>query len=196
METLFSTVAQISFTLVGLFYLALTVDAKSKEFWFGERLHSRYAYLNLLFLLMPGFVALSALIPSPWESFPIWPLTNLLLVAFYCFFVRDLARLKKELNFNKISHYEERLDSVTSARTNILLIFSASVVGIFAFLVFPQVVPYANSFLGFILFLIVMVGIVPINIFISVNTQNRLAKNGGKTRSRREKTVKKIRNKR
>ena len=37
METLFSTGAQISFTIVGLFFVALTVDSESRKFWLGDK---------------------------------------------------------------------------------------------------------------------------------------------------------------
>jgi hypothetical protein len=176
MENLFSTIAQISFTLVGLFYLALTLEAKSKDFWFGEKLQSRYVYLNLLFLLLPGFIALSGLIPSAWESISIWPFSGLFLVIIYYFLFREFKKITKELNYGLLLPYEERLDSLGSIKTSLWLLFGASVVGVLAYLSIPSAIAFANFLFGLVLFGITMVSILPINVFITVYSQNKSQK--------------------
>lgn len=62
MENFFSTIAQVSFTIVGLFFVAITLDSETRDFWFNQKPHDRYTYLNFLVMLLPGFLALGGLI--------------------------------------------------------------------------------------------------------------------------------------
>ncbi len=194
METLLATTAQASFTFVGLFYLALTINSRTREFWFSEKLHSRYAYINLLFLILPGFIALSGLIPSPSKAIAIWPFTSIFLVILYWLLFRDLVRLKKELRSKKILLYEERFDSIDSARSNLYLLLFTSVFGIGAYLFFSDVVVFANSIFGIGLFLIIMLSIVPVHVFMSTNSPNNASVKLTKKTSQRSKSVKKLSN--
>jgi hypothetical protein len=110
MEALFATVAQISFTIVGLFFVVLTVDSDSRDFWSGQKPQSQYAYLNLLDMLLPGLFAVGALINLSEGSFPSWPIVALLLFLFLLWIYFQLKTLKKSQNYQEIIRYESILE--------------------------------------------------------------------------------------
>ena len=63
MEKLLATVAQVSFTAIGLLLVVLAGDTDSRRFWFSHEYRSLHARATLLPLLLPGFVSVGALIP-------------------------------------------------------------------------------------------------------------------------------------
>src|SRR5258706_14764314 len=99
MDTLFSTVAQISFTIVGLFFVALTEDSDSRKFWFGQKPQSRYAYLNLLVMVIPGVFALGGLVSLNNGMFPCWPIVALFLFLLSLWIYRQFKELNQPPNY-------------------------------------------------------------------------------------------------
>lgn len=175
METLFSTVAQISFTLVGLFVVALTVDSDSRIFWFGEKPQSRYAYLNLLIMLIPGLFALGGLVSLGEGIFPSWPIAAMFLLIIVILAYRQLKMLKKSPDYKLISDYETNLDSLNVLKGHIWYLLFLSVVGSLAYSS-PAGKPlqgYMDILAKIFLYFALVTSVFPVNIFLRVYTENK-----------------------
>lgn len=174
MENLFSTVAEISFTLLGFLILVFTIDTKSRKFWFRQYPQSRYAYINILFMIMPGFLALGGLLPSISDKLPAWVVVNIFAFIFYFLFTIELYKIKKSPEYKKISIYEERLDITKTAISNLVLLGLLTLIAIFAFVSNnTSIFSFAHFFFGFLLVSFIITGIVPVVVFFKVSAENK-----------------------
>jgi len=189
METLFSTVAQISFTIVGLFFVALTVDSDARKFWFGQKPQSRYAYLNLLVMLFPGILALGGMVSMDEGVFPSWPISAMLVCILSTWIYLRFKEIEKSLGYEAIYQYETILETpkLISWYSGFLLFLS--IFGVLANLngASDNFRETMNIFAGIFLFFSVGVSIVPINVFLRIYTENQKdetvkKKNNKKTR--------------
>jgi hypothetical protein len=130
METFFSTVAQISFTIVGLFYVAITLDSATRDYWFGQYPHSRYAYINFLVMLMPGFLSLGGLVIVGNEKImPSWPFAGIFLCLVYGSFYFGLRKLRKDPNFAQIVEIERELNIANTVFWDTVFLLALSIFG-------------------------------------------------------------------
>src|SRR5690348_4964154 len=120
MDSLFSTIAQISFTLLGLFVVALTIDAKSRKFWFGETHRRQYASITLLYTILPGLLALCGLVPPLDGKLPSWLLLSILLFVIYVSRYFALWKITKSPEFQDLLIYEAKLEALKTARTSLI----------------------------------------------------------------------------
>jgi hypothetical protein len=60
---LFGTIAQISFGITGLLFVALTIDEQRIKRWFAKK-NVTFAALSFLMVVLPGFISLVGLIPD------------------------------------------------------------------------------------------------------------------------------------
>jgi hypothetical protein len=184
MEQLFPTVAQISFTIVGLFFVALTVEPESRDFWFGNKFNSRFAYINLLFMLLPGFLALGALMP-PLAFIKARYLVAILLLIVYWGLWRELRRIKKSETFHQIKDFEESLDFAKSAGSDIFFLLLLVIFGVLSY--FNDLMAnYADFLFALFLFSLTITSIIPVNVFLRVYAQMKEDRN-----NKVEKTVEK-----
>lgn len=63
LTNLFGTIAQVSFGIAGLLFVALTIDEQRKKRWFDPK-HVSFAAIGFLMVVYPGFVSLLGLIPN------------------------------------------------------------------------------------------------------------------------------------
>lgn len=172
MDALFSTIAQISFTLVGLLFLSFTVDAKSRLFWFGKYPKNRYAYITVLYLILPGGLALGGLIPSYWKTVPSWLPFSFLMLVIYVFLFFELIKLKKEKKYKDIAAFENKLDLSKSALSNLGFILVSIIFGLLAVLTSSsQIMLFSNFLFGLVLCIMTIINIVPISVFLRVQTE-------------------------
>lgn len=95
--TLFSTLAQVSFTVSGLMAVAIAGDSKRRDYWFGNESRSLFVYITFLLLLLPGFFSIGGLIPTPSNlNIPSWTYTSLSLgILYLLLFITYFFRKKK-----------------------------------------------------------------------------------------------------
>lgn len=60
---LFGTVAQVSFGIAGLFFVALTINEQRRTRWFDKENFS-FVGFSFVMIVLPGFISLVGLIPS------------------------------------------------------------------------------------------------------------------------------------
>lgn len=60
---LFTTIAQVSFSLAGLLFVALTVSEQSHKRWFAPQ-NFTFSGLAFLMVVWPGFISLMGLLPG------------------------------------------------------------------------------------------------------------------------------------
>lgn len=80
--TLFTTLAQVSFTVSGLMAVAIAGDEKRRDYWFGHEARSLFVYIGFLLLLLPGFISIGGLIPSTMRV-PAWVFVTMSLGLLY-----------------------------------------------------------------------------------------------------------------
>jgi hypothetical protein len=80
--TLFTTLAQVSFTVAGLMAVAIAGDGDRRDYWFRHEARSLFVYVSFLLLLLPGFVSIGGLIPSTYKV-PSWAFVTLFLGLLY-----------------------------------------------------------------------------------------------------------------
>lgn len=167
MESLFSTIAQISFTLLGLFIVALTIDVKSRKFWFGEAHRRRYASIILLYTILPGLVALGGLIPLLHEGVPSWLLLSIFLFAMYVSRYLALWKIVKSPEFHDVLVYETKLETINTARTSLILLTLLILSGSISLYQDNNLI--TNFLLGFFLFAFTAVSFMPITIILGIS---------------------------
>lgn len=63
LENLFGTMAQVSFSLAGLLFVALTIDEQRKKRWFDPK-NVAFTAMSFFMIVFPGFISLWGLIPN------------------------------------------------------------------------------------------------------------------------------------
>jgi len=129
METLFSTVAQISFTILGLFFVVLTVDSETRTRWFNQNPENHYMRLNFLVMLVPGFLSLGGLINLGEGIFRSWIVASFILFSLSLLTYIQLRKLKKEPGYKRIANLETRLNISNIALTNAIAFLALSIFG-------------------------------------------------------------------
>jgi len=175
LSTLFTTLAQVSFTVSGLMAVAIAGDSKRRDYWFGHEARSLFVYISFLLLLLPGFVSIGGLIPpSIKTTIPSWPFTTFVLGVLYStlavvFFFRK-RKLAEPEEFKRL---EQRFSKVNSE------------MGLFGFaMIFVSVGGYsgyytasnltysqAETLVGIILFIAMMSGAVASVVLLRVNDE-------------------------
>lgn len=177
MEQLYSTVAQISFTIVGLFFVALTVDSETRNFWFGQKPQNRYAYLNLLDMLFPGLLSLGALLSSGEGKIPSWPFVSFFFFLLLIWVFIELRRLRASPGYHIIAEFESILDVRKSTLLEICYLFFLFFFGIIS--VFSNNIAFQtgmNFLFAIFLFFSISSSVIPVMVFLRVYTENKRKK--------------------
>ncbi len=174
METLFATVAQVSFTIVGLFFVALTVDAETRDFWFSQKTRSRYVYLNLLIMLLPGFLSLARLVTSKDGISFMLPFLSFLLFFLFFGFSREIKQIKKEKSYTAIADFEGVLDLQAEIRLSKWILFFIAIWGGAALIIQSKEISVTlDYFFSGFLVLFSIVSILPVNVFLRVYSEGK-----------------------
>jgi len=136
LSTLFTTLAQVTFTVAGLMAIAIAGDSKRRDYWFSHEARSLFVYQSFLFLLLPGFVSLGGLIPSsPDNDSSSWIFSSLIFGFLYALlsleFFKRKRKLKEPKEFNKLV---TKISNVSRDMfTYGITLFFLSIIGIGAF---------------------------------------------------------------
>ena len=104
LKQLFTTLAQVSFTLTGLLAIAIGGDKQRRDYWFENEDRSLFVYICFIMLILPGLVSVSGLIPSDTVFYFLpWPFFTIILGAVYL-----RLSCKYSVNKNKLVYTEER----------------------------------------------------------------------------------------
>jgi hypothetical protein len=171
MEQLFSTVAQITFTIVGLFFVALTVEPESRDFWFSNKINSRFVAINLIFMLLPGFLALGGLLP-PLYSLHSWPIMNISWSFAYWIILRRLFQMKKLGELHHLKALEEEMDFLTSCRLTIGFLILVTILGIYSYFA-PSLATFTDFLFSIFLFASIVASISPVSAFLRAYLANK-----------------------
>ncbi len=107
--TLFTTLAQVSFTVSGLMAVAIAGDSKRRDYWFGHEARSLFVYKSFLLLLLPGFVSIGGLIPSAGKV-PSWVFVTLFWGYFILYLLSSLGSEEKSLpNLLSLNGWKESI---------------------------------------------------------------------------------------
>lgn len=176
MEQLFSTVAQVVFTIVGLFFVSLTFDANTRDFWFGQETNRRYVYINLLVMVFPGFLALGRLIAFPGEISWVFPGCSMLFFCLFLWVYRLVGKLKKESNFLAIVDIDRILDIRRSVFSVLIVSFFCTLGIVNYFAKNQDSAKMFDYFLGFFLLSLIFTSIINISVFFRTpaKTQTQL----------------------
>lgn len=173
MEQLFSTVAQISFTIVGLFFVVLTLDSRTRDYWFGHMDRSRYAYLNLFVMLFPGLLSIGALVKVdagisalPFIAFFLWIL--------YGWIGLQLLKMKKSSEVRGVKILEKRIDAFGSLIFYEVSLLFFTIVGAVAIVAQNQALTSVVDLLfGSFLFASVILSVLPVIGFLAIYVENK-----------------------
>lgn len=107
--SLFTTLAQVSFTVTGLLAIAIAGDNKIREYWFKHQSRSFYVQISFLLLLLPGFVSIGSLITiSSKTNIPTWPYAGMIFGLIYSSLAIGFFFRKKNLadpgEFRRLEH--------------------------------------------------------------------------------------------
>ena len=98
LSSLFTTLAQVSFTLTGLLAIAVAGDNYRRVFWFGDKSRSTFISICFLLLVLPGFVSIGGLIVPPFETrIPTWPIATIILGSAYFLLSFFYTYIRKKL---------------------------------------------------------------------------------------------------
>lgn len=134
MENFLSTIAQVTFTIVGLFFVAITSDVESRDFWLGRMPYNRYTYLNFLIMLFPGFMAVTGMVSAELNKFPAWTMAGMIFFFVYFWVYRQFRSLKMHSDYPKISHLEYKLDISTIAFFHSLFLLFIPLSGLLSYI--------------------------------------------------------------
>jgi hypothetical protein len=112
LKDLFTTIAQVSFALTGLVFLALTLNDTTREFWFSET-NSAYVNLNLATLILPGIISLGGLIPQvPFLKIPSWVWMTLFIGLLYLYLAFRTAFITRNIRYKGFPKIEKQFGDV------------------------------------------------------------------------------------
>lgn len=103
LNPLFSTVAQVAFTLTGLMFIAVAGDPENRKFWLGYRPRAVFVYICFMMLLLPGLLAIGGLIFTSSSSndklvviAPSWPIAAAAIGSLYLYVSRLISGWKNQ----------------------------------------------------------------------------------------------------
>jgi hypothetical protein len=176
METLFSTVAQLSFTIVGLFFVALTVDSDSRNFWLGDKALNKYVTVNFFILLLPGLLSVSWLVPFSILGFPAWLYIVSVLFFMYFYVYSELLKFYKSKAYRQIADYESAIDVKKALKFGINGLAILTVVGVYDGITNQPIYDSMIAILGIYLFLLVLTSVIPVYVFLRKGAENKYQK--------------------
>lgn len=135
MENFFSTISQITFTVIGLFFVSVTFDAETRKFWFYEKFYSRYTYFTFLVMLFPGFLSIGGLVSAKENEFPAWTITGLIFLFIYIWVFLEFRKLKKSYEYKKIKELEYSLDVYGTLRFHLVFLLILPAYGFLCYVV-------------------------------------------------------------
>jgi MFS family permease len=173
LETLFTTLAQVSFTVSGLMAVAIAGDSNRRDYWFGHKSRSFFVYINFLLLLLPGFISLSALITEI-NGRPSWTVSAILLgLLFGALSISFFFRKRKLSEPNEYKRLEGKFSKVNREMGlySVALIF----LGVFGYHSYDITLGiktvYAELWTGILLVSMVITSSLNSVIFLQTNTE-------------------------
>lgn len=116
LTSLFTAVAQVTFTLAGLLAIAVVGDEHNRRFWLGLEPRAVFVFLSFMFLLIPGVFSIGGLVFSSSnaklaQAIPAWPFSAAiagglywLMVLFLNLGLRSARRLRDRLEFRRLDN--------------------------------------------------------------------------------------------
>lgn len=154
---LFTTVAQISFTLAGFVVVVIMGDKVIRESWLQEKPRASYVFIVLLFLVMPGLIALGGLI-QPRSDIPSWPFSSTPILVIYFILLREILNALHESGNQETLILEGTVNAINFLRRFITIFAILSIIGVLTYyLTSPQfskdlIEILLGSFLGLSIF--------------------------------------------
>jgi len=99
LEPFFAASAQIIFTIFGFVLVALTIDRKTRDYWFSNE-RQRYTIIHLLSITLPGLLALVgtiSIVPSPqaFSHIRAWVYASALIGILYIILLGEAKKEKR-----------------------------------------------------------------------------------------------------
>lgn len=176
METLFSTVAQISFTIVGLFFVAITVDPDSKDFWLGDKTLSQYVTVIFFMMLLPGLISIGWLIPFSLFSIPASLYVTGTSFFVYCYVYFDLLKFYKSSAYKQIANFETSLDAKGILKFNIIGLVVLIGASMYISFVDNSLNNSLSSAIGIYLFVLILSSVIPPYVFLRKSAESKRQK--------------------
>ena len=180
LTTMFSTLAQVSFTVSGLMAVAIAGDADRRNYWFGDKARSLFVYISFLLLLLPGFISVGGLIPSYSEKIPSWPY-----IAFFWGFlylmlsITFFFRKKKAVRFDEFSRLEKEYAKVNTEMGSVGIVIT--ILAIFnwgGYMISSQsTINQTETLLGITLWILTITSIIQSVDFLRSNEQASIQNN-------------------
>lgn len=174
MENFLSTIAQVSFTIVGLFFVAITSDFETRNFWLSRMPYNRYTYLTFLVMLFPGFMALTSLVSVDVNKFPAWIIAAIIFFLIYSWIYIQFRGLKKHQDYKEISQLEYKLDISGLALLHTVFLSVIPLLGLLSYFKHDIIsLEILEIILRIYLSLSVLSGVLPVIVFSRELPENR-----------------------
>lgn len=176
MLTLFTTLAQVSFTISGLLAVAIAGDSKRRDYWFVNKSRSLFVYLTFLILLLPGFISVGGLIPLTY-IIPSWVVVSFLFgLLYFLLAITMYFRKRKLADVDEFKRLEKNIFKVNSEIGLLGMgMLIASIYGGFWSYTSPSIeYPNTEGWLGLILFYATVSGAISSVIFLRASEPENL----------------------
>jgi hypothetical protein len=174
MEALFSTVAQICFTIVGFFFVGLTVDAETRVYWLAKKERAQYVSLIFLNMLLPGLFPIGFLIPLSFLSLPAWLYVAAILLVAYLYIQIAWLKAQKALEVRKhVARFESSFDVNGNLKFSITVLVLLIVAGVSNILWGIPSTDLLSFVIGLCLFILILGGVISAYLFLRKNTEVR-----------------------
>ncbi len=127
LTTLFATIAQVSFGLIGFLAIAIAGDRHRLSFYYGDADRRMAMFYSFAFLIQPGLISIGGLLPPlTANSIPNWPLTAVIAGLIGIVTIYDKYTIKDIIRRDFFSEEKKKFGQQHFGSRGVLLLISVA----------------------------------------------------------------------